>query len=534
MESILRGISAARRDAGSIYVLTNPTREYRSLRSLMRWEGPRNKPKMAVLSDSALHVASRPRFPDNRPNMDDRAKQRIKKTATFVVRWGIAVVGIWYVISHLSWHDRVLAILNSSNIPQQVNLSQAANDDAAVFHIVDPVSGAVKNIGRDDVVNEPDKANMTVIVDGQPKPLLGLDLIGERQQYQVSRFLVAASPAKTQAEWVSPSHVMRGAGGYELTVPHPRVEVGVLTMTQSAFANRPWFLIAAILVYPLTYIITAIRWHELLKVLDVHLPTGRIFVLNMVGAFYNTFMPGSTGGDVLKAYYVAKQTHHRSRAVMSVLVDRIIGLLALVILGGVMAALQWHIPQCRRVAMASSVICFVTALSLLIFFEPHLRKLFFVDAILHRLPMQRIVCGANETMFLYGRRPGLLTAALLVSFPVHMVVVLSALLAGIAFRLNIPLFFYWTAVPVIVLSGAIPISPQGAGVMEFFAIKLTAPFGTTIAQAFALTMSIRMVQILWNLSGGFFVFRGGYHAPSVAEQKQVEEEDDDDPTHIAA
>ena len=50
--------------------------------------------------------------------------------------------------------------------------------------------------------------------------------------------------------------------------------------------------------------------------------------------------------------------------------------------------------------------------------------------------------------------------------------------------------------------------------MEYFAILLTQKQGATVSQAFALTMSIRMVQILWNLTGGLFVLRGGYHQPS--------------------
>ena len=41
----------------------------------------------------------------------------------------------------------------------------------------------------------------------------------------------------------------------------------------------------------------------------------------MVGAFYNAFMPGTTGGDLVKAYYAAKHApERRTRAVISVLV----------------------------------------------------------------------------------------------------------------------------------------------------------------------------------------------------------------------
>jgi uncharacterized protein (TIRG00374 family) len=192
-----------------------------------------------------------------------------------------------------------------------------------------------------------------------------------------------------------------------------------------------------------------------------------------------------------------------------------------------MAALQHQIPRCRQVALASAGIIGLMIVGLVVFYVPRLRAMSGLNFVLRKLPMQKQVRGAVETMQIYGRRPVLAAVALIVSFPVHMIVITAAQLCGIAFGLHINLFYYWMAVPVIVLASAIPISPQGAGVMEYFAIKLLEPQGVTVAQAFALTMSIRLVQIFWNLAGGIFVIRGGYHVPTQTEQKQSEEEDED-------
>jgi hypothetical protein len=63
--------------------------------------------------------------------------------------------------------------------------------------------------------------------------------------------------------------------------------------------------------------------------------------------------------------------------------------------------------------------------------------------------------------------------------------------------------------------------------MEFFAILLTKRQGCTVSQAFALTMSIRLVQIFWNLTGGIFVLRGGFHVPTDAEAHTMDEDDDE-------
>jgi uncharacterized protein (TIRG00374 family) len=268
----------------------------------------------------------------------------------------------------------------------------------------------------------------------------------------------------------------------------------------------------------------------LLKALDIRIGQARTFVLNMVGAFYNTFMPGSTGGDLLKAYYVAKHTTHRTRAVISVIVDRIIGLIALIIVGGVASAYQYAFGPandpsrhaCMRVAITSAAILIVVSVGLYIFFHPSLRKWSGLDWFLKKLPLQTQVQKAVEALHIYSRRPLLVLGAIVVTFPVHITVIISAMLAGMAFDLHIRPTYYWVAVPVIVLVGAIPISPQGAGVMEAMAFVLTRSQGASANEAVALTMSIRVVQVLWNLVGGLFVLRGGYHAPTVAEQHELE------------
>jgi uncharacterized membrane protein YbhN (UPF0104 family) len=170
-----------------------------------------------------------------------------------------------------------------------------------------------------------------------------------------------------------------------------------------------------------------------------------------------------------------------------------------------------------------------------------LHRLSGLDAILKRLPKQKQVRGAVDTMQRYGRRPALSLWSLVVSFPVHATVVTSAMLAGMAFGLPLHWAYYWVCVPVIVLAAAIPISFQGAGVMEYLTVLLTHSQGVTVSQAVALSMSVRVVQILWNLTGGIFVLRGGFHAPDKTNgngdgggfhSPSSEVADDVDPAHL--
>ena len=452
---------------------------------------------------------------DPSPQPPQPASKRLSKWLKFGLRWGIAVVGIYWVISQMSLWDKVL-VVHGDNLPVAMTLAEPdARENQAAYRVV----GREQPVPRAETVNKPDRKKVQLQGQAGEVKLLGLDLSGDLDQHpQVRRLLVEASAGKSK--WVFPSEV--AGGTYVLKVPYPRVDIGVARLVRQASSKNLSFLIFAILIFPITYILTAARWHELLKALDIHIGLFKAFTLTMVGAFYNTFMPGSTGGDFFKAMYASRQTPHRTRAVMSVVIDRVIGLIALIILGGIAASTQWHVLQCRQIAIASGVIIAGVIVGLTVFYQPLLHRLFGLDWIISHLPMQKQVQNALQVMWMYRRRPMLVGAALLVTFPVHMAVICSAMFSGMAFGLPLAASYYWAIVPVIVLSGSLPISPQGAGVMEYFAIKLTETRGATVSQAFALTMSIRLVQILWNLTGAYFVVRGHYHKPTTSEQNEVE------------
>lgn len=467
--------------------------------------------------------------------MSSSAKRWVK----FFIRWGIAIGGIAIVLYNISLSDRVLALgLTANNTPVQVKLRTAAPEKISAqtrLEAIDPFSRQPIELTRDRLVNRPDRKTV-VLTDGRPVPLLAMDLADDGR---VRRLLIG-DPDTAAGRWIAPNDVR---GGFVLKVPNPLVDPGLASMVARADRRYLW---AAMAIFPVVFAITAYRWQAILRAVGIVVPFGRTFALNMVGAFYNSFMPGSTGGDVLKAYYAAKQTPNRTRAVLSVIVDRAIGLLALVMLGGTMAAYSWLTAtdpeddatrKSLQVAVGSAAILLGVAGALTVYYVPVLRRLSGLDFLLRRLPMQTQVRKAMDGMEMYRRRPMIVLAAILMTFPVHATVVVSAMLCGMAFDLPLPWWYYFVAVPVIVLSGSIPISPQGAGVMEFFAIVLTRRQGCTIGQAFALTMSIRVVQMLWNLTGGFFVIRGGYHAPTEREQQAMTEDDagpGEGPTAIAA
>lgn len=446
-------------------------------------------------------------------------KTKLKNWVTFTLRWGIAIAGIAFVLSKTSFHDRVMLVDPKDGREDVIRIVDGSGEsDRAfiAFYSHHPIT-------RDRVWTAPDRPSVLIReADGRQAKANLLAVLPEpnQQPKQSPRALLIQEPHGGNRV-IDPADVV---GGYKVRVPHPLVDIGLVRLVREA---NPLYLLIALLLLPVSYLITSRRWHMLLEALDIHMGQGRAFVLNMVGSFYNSFMPGSTGGDLIKAYYASKNTTHKARAVMSVIIDRVVGLVALILLGGVMAAVQWQIPTCRRVALVSGGLILLTVAGLWVFYHPELRRASGLEWLLKKMPMQRHVHKAVEAMEMYGRKPGIVLAALVMTFPVHMTTIISATFAGKAFGLTLTPLYYWAIVPVITLVGAIPISPQGAGVMEAMAVELTHRQGVAVSQAFALVMAIRFCQIFWNLVAAVFVLRGGYHAPTEQEAQTLDQDDEE-------
>src|SRR3989442_10980204 len=95
-------------------------------------------------------------------------------------------------------------------------------------------------------------------------------------------------------------------------------------------------LLLSVLFMGLTILLGVVRWRMVLRVHGIDLSLGRASEISLVAHFFNSFLLGSTGGDLLKAYYAARETHHKkTEAVVTVAVCAVPGLFAGVVVCGV-------------------------------------------------------------------------------------------------------------------------------------------------------------------------------------------------------
>jgi uncharacterized protein (TIRG00374 family) len=94
-----------------------------------------------------------------------------------------------------------------------------------------------------------------------------------------------------------------------------------------AAADLPLFLLA-LLLYLAAISANGLKWYILLLAQGIRVPFGSILAYTFVGTFFNNFLPANVGGDVMRGYGLARHTAQAAEAAVSVVVDRIVGLMA--------------------------------------------------------------------------------------------------------------------------------------------------------------------------------------------------------------
>jgi len=102
-----------------------------------------------------------------------------------------------------------------------------------------------------------------------------------------------------------------------------------------------WIFAASLALYVIAQLIFALRWSLLLWVQSIKIGYWPAVRLHFLGLFYNNCLPTSVGGDLLRAWYVTRHTDKKLEAVLSVFVDRVVGLTGMLLM---VFFFYWFIP----------------------------------------------------------------------------------------------------------------------------------------------------------------------------------------------
>jgi uncharacterized membrane protein YbhN (UPF0104 family) len=149
--------------------------------------------------------------------------------------------------------------------------------------------------------------------------------------------------------------VVRGVAWNDVVEPDGHVHEGLKSLAWRA--SRQWPLIVAawgMLAVP--FLVTAIRWRNLMRPQGIEMPLKKCVELTFVGQFWSIVLPGITGGDLVKIVYTARLTGSKSKAFITILLDRVIGLVALMVIAGTSAGVQLWLNRRAGVAMDNTLL----------------------------------------------------------------------------------------------------------------------------------------------------------------------------------
>jgi len=235
----------------------------------------------------------------------------------------------------------------------------------------------------------------------------------------------------------------------------------------------------ALLLYGGCQLLSSLRWALLLRGLGAQASVARLFALYLVGMFFNQLLPGSISGDLVKLG--ALRTVH---AAISILLDRLLGLLALLALGGVAALAGARVDA--RLGAGGALLLGVAAAALFT---------------LVRVPLRRPVLQGAQAA-LRALPPRSLAAPLAASAGVQLgnwlVYLLLARALGLPAGAGAVLALYVATT----LAAVLPISVGGLGVREMVGAAVFGEAGLAPGGAVALALLWTASATLWSLLGG--------------------------------
>ena len=104
---------------------------------------------------------------------------------------------------------------------------------------------------------------------------------------------------------------------------------------------NPWPFALACALWCVSLLLTFVRWYLLVRAQDLPFTLRNAIRLGLVSYYFNSILPGSVGGDILKAVAVAREQSRRTVAVATILIDRVIGLWALAWLVALAGGVFW-------------------------------------------------------------------------------------------------------------------------------------------------------------------------------------------------
>lgn len=260
----------------------------------------------------------------------------------------------------------------------------------------------------------------------------------------------------------------------------------------------PFNVIMALILVGFSTLVANWRWLLLLKARGFHVPMIYGMQLYLIGIFFNYALPGAVGGDLVRGYYLINDHPERKAdAILSILIDRVLGLYSFFFLSLIAVAMDYEFVMGHEKIRWVAMLCFFIFIGMTVFFTiAFSRRLTRALGLEWLFQKFGILKRQVEAFQRFGQDPKIIAWSLVASIMAQIfTMTFFYQVAVVTGETDITWKAVLFAVPMGFVVTAVPIAPAGIGVGQvafhyLFATYLNkeTPVGTTAITAFQLCL----------------------------------------------
>jgi glycosyltransferase 2 family protein len=263
---------------------------------------------------------------------------------------------------------------------------------------------------------------------------------------------------------------------------------------------NPWWFAFTLVLVAADRVLMAVRWLLLLRAADVDIPAASALRIFLRSSFVGSFLPAGVGADAARAYEIASRTSRGSQAVASVGIDRVLGLVAIAILGITgLAGWAQHLEQALRLRLMA--VAALGGLAVLAIFWVDTIARAVVPSSWHGTLWGRRILRLGDAIGAYRGHPRVLAQVMALSVAVQLVRVFQGYGLGRGLGIQVGVDYYLVFMPIAMLVLLLPVSISGFGLPQAAIVWLLRPVGVPDAESLALSTLLIVVGIIGNLPG---------------------------------
>jgi len=268
-----------------------------------------------------------------------------------------------------------------------------------------------------------------------------------------------------------------------------------------------FFLILSIIFYFSSIMVEAPRWKTLLKAHDINIPISYLLNSVLIGAFYNTLLPTSVGGDAYRGIDLHKKfkvSVHEN--ILSLLLGRFLGIISGIVFLLISFCFNMY-KHLSRPFTIGLIIFFPSVIFLVVLLV--IPKKFKLDILFEKIKFlkkfKKSILEFSEVLDSYKRKGKYVFVSFLYSMISNLLSFTSFYFIGLALNIKLGFIPYMFIIPITWAISNIPITLGGFGLRENTLVILLREFGVDSSSALTFSLIVLVLNIFMAIIGGIML-----------------------------